>query len=239
LPPDVPLLPVGKLAWRDDLARRFRQAWVGRSFPDASWAQRWELEADLFPEPTGAGRPVARWAAFEGYIASLLCMCAFTVSEVNAVFRELGWAATQEDKNGLRAMRRLRKRRREALEALQVETRKVGGVPPILPQPSDGQIRSAERRRKELSDLRLHNRRGDPDGFLCVTRTTDHAGESRAASVAVARGVARISDFALHPMIADWLARSPTFRRRCVEAEIIRLRALKNFRLVDDEGVEQ
>ncbi|MDE3075011.1 MAG: hypothetical protein KGJ86_06240, partial [Chloroflexota bacterium] len=160
---------------------------------------------------------------------SLLRMCAFTVSEVDAVVREMGWATSNDSYNGERAMRRLRARRRDALTDLQSRTRELNGAPPILPQPSDGQQRSAERDRKDLSDARLLNRCDDPTGFLRVARTTDEAGESRAEPIAVDRGVARISEVALHPMLAHALARSPTFRRRCVEAEIVRLRSIERF----------
>jgi hypothetical protein len=102
-------------------------------------------------------------------------------------------------------------------------------VPRVLAQPSDAQLRSIEHERRGLSDLRLLHRREDPEGYLRETRTTDRAGESRAERIAVARCVARVRKELLHPLIADALARSQTFRRRGVEAEIVRLLAIERF----------
>lgn len=227
MPPGVPLLPTGKLARRDELAQLFRAAWVARSFSNASWEERWRLAADLFPVPAGAGRPAARWAAFEGYVASLLRYCAFTTDEIDAVFADMGWAFAVGACRNVRAARRLRERRRRALETLQVRTSAAGGAPSILPQPSTAQMRSSEHRRAALSHLRLIHRWNDPADYLHVVQTIDTAGESRAERVAVERCVARVREVALHPLLAEVLVGSPTFRRRCVEGEIVRLLTLK------------
>jgi hypothetical protein len=165
----------------------------------------------------------------------LLGTCAFTVPEIDNVFRELGWATTDDTDNGARAMRRLRARRRGALQELEKRTRERGGTPPHFPQPSDGQRRSVERIRRRLSDLRLLHRGDDPPGYLRVVRTIDEAGERRAEAIAVDRAVARIRDLALHPLLASELSRSPTFRRRCVEAEIARLRAVNGMAPVEHD----
>jgi hypothetical protein len=161
-------------------------------------------------------------------MASLLRFCALTVAEVDEVFHEMRWAVTGGD-HGARAMRRLRERRRRALENLQVRTSDAGGTPPILPQPSTGQMRSAEHRRSALSHLRLIHRMNDSDDYLSVVETIDPEGERRAEEVAVKRCIARVREVALHPLLAEALVDSPTFRCRCVEGEIARLLALKRM----------